>query len=140
DAPHFGDVVPVRLGPGEAPASLSATPSGAGYWVFTNRGRVLPFGDAAFLGDMSGTELNGPVLDSVATPSGHGYYLVAADGGIFAFGDARFAGSMGGKALNAPVRSLVPDGDGYWLVAADGGVFAFDAPFRGSMGGRPLTT
>jgi hypothetical protein len=34
----------------------------------------------------------------------------------------------------------VPDGDGagYWLVASDGGVFAFDAPFRGSMGGRPL--
>ncbi|MGH9093439.1 MAG: hypothetical protein ACRDZR_18960 [Acidimicrobiales bacterium] len=28
---------------------------------------------------------------------------------------------------------------GYWLVAADGGVFAFgDAPFAGSMGGRPL--
>jgi hypothetical protein len=23
-------------------------------------------------------------------------------------------------------------------VASDGGVFAFDAPFRGSMGGRPL--
>ncbi|HVW33254.1 MAG TPA: hypothetical protein VHL53_11995, partial [Acidimicrobiia bacterium] len=31
-----------------------------------------------------------------------------------------------------------PDGDGYWLVASDGGVFAFNAPFRGSMGGRTL--
>ena len=101
---------------------------------------MIAFGDAAVLGDMTGTTLNGPVLDSVATPSGQGYYMVASDGGIFAFGDARFAGSMGGKRLNAPVRSLVPDGDGtgYWLVAADGGVFAFDAPFRGSMGGRPL--
>ena len=28
--------------------------------------------------------------------------------------------------------------NGYWLVASDGGVFAFDAPFRGSMGGKPL--
>jgi hypothetical protein len=47
---------------------------------------------------------------------------------------------MGGTRLNAPVRSLVPtdDGRGYWLVASDGGVFAFDAPFRGSMGGRPI--
>ena len=27
---------------------------------------------------------------------------------------------------------------GYRLVAADGGVFAFDAPFVGSMAGRPL--
>jgi ribosomal protein L24E len=47
---------------------------------------------------------------------------------------------MGGKRLNAPVQSLVPDADGrgYWLVASDGGIFAFDAPFKGSMGGRPL--
>ena len=140
DAPHVGDVAAGRLSAGEEPATLSATPSGAGYWVFTNRGRAFAFGDAPVLGDMTGTALNGPVLDSVATPSGQGYYMVASDGGIFAFGDARFAGSMGGRALNAPVRSLVPDGDGagYWLVAADGGVFAFDAPFVGSMGGRPL--
>jgi hypothetical protein len=27
---------------------------------------------------------------------------------------------------------------GYWLVAADGGIFAYDAPFFGSMGGKPL--
>ncbi|HEU5448794.1 MAG TPA: fibronectin type III domain-containing protein [Acidimicrobiia bacterium] len=140
DAPHLGDVAIGRLSAGEEPATLSATPSGAGYWVFTNRGQAIAFGDATALGDMTGTTLNGPVLDSVATPSGQGYYMVASDGGIFAFGDARFAGSMGGKRLNAPVRSLVPDGDGtgYWLVAADGGVFAFDAPFVGSMGGRPL--
>ena len=140
DAPHLGDVAPGRLSAGEEPATLSATPSGAGYWVFTSRGRAIAFGDAPVLGDMTGTALNGPVLDSVATPSGQGFYMVASDGGIFAFGDARFAGSMGGRALNAPVRSLVPDGDGagYWLVAADGGVFAFDAPFVGSMGGRPL--
>jgi len=26
----------------------------------------------------------------------------------------------------------------YWTVAADGGIFAFDAPFNGSMGGKPL--
>jgi hypothetical protein len=48
---------------------------------------------------------------------------------------------MGAVRLNAPVQSLVPtvDGAGYWLVASDGGIFAFgDAPFKGSMGGRPL--
>jgi hypothetical protein len=27
---------------------------------------------------------------------------------------------------------------GYWEVAADGGIFAYDAPFFGSMGGKPL--
>jgi hypothetical protein len=31
-----------------------------------------------------------------------------------------------------------PATGGYWLVASDGGVFAFDAPFEGSMGGKPL--
>jgi hypothetical protein len=139
-ARSFGQIEPGRLAPGETITSLSATPTGNGYWVFTNHGRVFAFGDAPFLGDMSATKLNGPVLGSVATPSGQGYYLVAADGGIFAFGDARFAASMGGQRLNAPVRSLVPasDGHGYWLVASDGGIFAFDAPFRGSMGATKL--
>ena len=127
-------------GAGETAASLSATPTGKGYWVFTNRGRVIAFGDAAHLGDMSQVKLNGPVLGSVATPSGKGYYMVASDGGIFAFGDAKFAGSMGGRNSTPRSSSLVPDADGtgYWLVASDGGIFAFDAPFRGSMGATQL--
>ena len=68
-------------------------------------GRVLPFGDARFYGDMSRVRLNGPVIGSIATPTGHGYYLVASDGGIFTFGDARFYGSTGGTQLNAAGRS-----------------------------------
>ncbi len=120
----------------ELPVSMSSTPDGRGYWVFTDRGRVLPFGTAEWFGDMTNTRLNAPVLDSVTTPSGRGYYMVAADGGIFTFGDARFSGSMGGRRLNQPVMSMAPDvdGTGYWLVASDGGIFAFDAPFHGSMG------
>ena len=27
---------------------------------------------------------------------------------------------------------------GYWMAASDGGIFAYDAPFFGSMGGKPL--
>ena len=95
--------------PARRSASLSATPSGAGYWVFTTRGRAVPFGDAGFFGDMSALRLNGPVLGSVATPTGQGYYMVASDGGIFAFGDATFAGSMGGKRLNQPIVGMAPD-------------------------------
>jgi ribosomal protein L24E len=35
--------------------------------------------------------------------------------------------------------AATPTGKGYWFVAADGGVFTFgDAPFYGSMGGKPL--
>ena len=125
-----------RLVGDERPVSLSAMPDGKGYWVFTDRGRALAFGDAQWYGDMGSTPLNGPILDSVATPSGRGYWMVGSDGGIFSFGDARFYGSMGGQPLNKPVMSMAPDPDGagYWLVASDGGIFAFDAPFLGSTG------
>ncbi|HEV7534667.1 MAG TPA: hypothetical protein VGP90_03475, partial [Acidimicrobiia bacterium] len=109
----------------------------AGYWIFTNKGRMFAFGDAnKNLGDVSTLKLNGDVVDSSPTPSGKGYYLTAADGGVFALGDASFDGSMGAAKLNQPVVAIVPDpdGEGYWLVASDGGVFAFKAPFKGSMG------
>ena len=135
-----GNVDAGALRAGEKVTSLSSTPTGAGYWIFTSQGRVFAKGDATHFGDMAGTALNGPVLDSIPTPTGQGYYMVGSDGGIFAFGDAAFAGSMGGKPLNAPVQSLVPDPDGagYWLVASDGGIFAFDADFHGSMGSTKL--
>jgi hypothetical protein len=138
DAKWYGNAS--GLGFGESVTSISRTATGKGYWLFTSRGRVFAFGDARSYGDLRGLALQGPIVDSVGTPSGRGYYMVGSDGGVFAFGDARFYGSTGGMRLDAPVRSLVPDPDrvGYWLVAIDGGVFAFGAPFRGSMGGRPL--
>src|SRR5260370_1023993 len=78
------------LGSGERVVGMSSTRTGAGYWVVTNRGRVVAFGDAPFLGDVSGLHLNAPMIGSVATGSGAGYDLLAADGGIFSFGDAAF--------------------------------------------------
>ena len=33
---------------------------------------------------------------------------------------------------------MAASGTGYYEVASDGGIFAFDAPFQGSMGGKPL--
>ncbi len=138
DAKWHGNATGLQSG--ETVTSISRTKSGNGYWLFTNKGRVFPFGDAHSFGDMSGKVLNAPVLDSVTTASGNGYYMVAADGGVFTFGDAKFYGSTGSLHLNAPVRTMVvnPSGVGYWLIANDGGVFSFKAPFRGSMGGKPL--
>ena len=49
-----------RLRASETVTSISATPSGAGYWLFTDLGRVITFGDATFLGDMSGVKLQRP--------------------------------------------------------------------------------
>jgi uncharacterized delta-60 repeat protein len=138
-APHHGDATGAVC-PGEHVASLSALPDGSGYWVFTDQGRAIPFGAAAWYGDMSAVVLNGPIVASVATPSGHGYYMIASDGGVFAFGDAVFRGSTGALRLNQPVVGIAPDpdGSGYWLVASDGGIFAFDAVFHGSMGGTVI--
>ena len=122
---------------GDRATSIAGRPDGSGYWIFTARGRALPFGTASHLGDMRGTRLNGEIIAAVATPSGNGYWMVGSDGGIFSFGDAAFAGSTGDKRLNEAVVGMAadPDGDGYWLVAADGGIFAFDADFRGSVPG-----
>ncbi len=52
-----------------------------------------------------------------------------------------FAGTeSAGPGTNALLETQQPmvTVPGYWTVASDGGIFAFDAPFHGSMGGRPL--
>ncbi|MDA8183322.1 MAG: Ig-like domain-containing protein [Actinomycetota bacterium] len=38
-------------------------------------------------------------------------------------------------SASATLAQVAP---GYWEVASDGGIFAFNAPFYGSMGGKPL--
>ena len=131
---HFGNAVAPA---GDRITTIAGLANGSGYWVFTAKGRALPFGAARHFGDMSGTPLSGPIIASVATPSGNGYWMVGTDGGIFSFGDARFFGSTGAMRLNEPVVGMAPDPDGvgYWLVAGDGGIFAFEAEFRGSVPG-----
>ena len=112
---------------------------GSGYWMATQTGTVVNFGQALHFGDMSGTQLNQPIAGMAATPTGNGYWLVAADGGVFAFGDAPFYGSMGAVTLNRPIVAMLPSdsGRGYWLLAEDGGIFTFgDAGFFGSGPGK----
>ena len=108
DARNFFGGTPA-LRSGEFVSTISATPNGGGYWLFTNRGRAFPFGNASSFGDMSGTALNGPIVASVATPTGHGYYMVGSDGGIFSFGDAHFHGSTGSHAPQQADRRHLAD-------------------------------
>ena len=116
----------------------------AGYYTYDSNGLITPFGNdnyLNYLGDLSETALNQPVVGMAQTADGGGYWMVATDGGIFTYGDAHFYGSMGGSHLNEPIVGMAEtkDGKGYWLVASDGGIFAFgDATFYGSMGGQPL--
>ncbi len=140
----YGDCVdgPGRLllDPGESASSISPTPSGDGYWIFTDRGRAFACGAATSFGDLGDIALDGPVVDSIATVTGLGYYMVAADGGLFAFGDAVYRGSvpqvLPGVPLAAPVVaiSVTDSNGGYRMLAADGGMFNFgDADFHGSI-------
>jgi hypothetical protein len=123
-------------------ASMTALPSGTGYWIVHPDGGVFSYGTAPFLGSLPGLGIHiNNIVGVAVTPDGNGYWLVGSDGGVFAFGDATFMGSMGDKPLNKPVVAMTAthDGKGYWLVASDGGVFSFgDAAFMGSMGGKPL--
>ena len=138
DAPFHGSAVGLIDSPA---VEIEPTPTGAGYWIVTATGKVLPFGDAKFHGDMSGKGLNQPIIGMSVTTTGQGYWLVGQDGGIFSFGDAQFFGSTGSMKLNAPVIDLAPaaDNQGYFLVARDGGVFTFgSAEFKGSTGSMKL--
>src|SRR5205085_2057425 len=110
DARYLGGVPAGALAKGEKVTSMSTTRTGAGYWLFTTRGRALPFGDARFYGDMAKVALNGPVLDSIPTPSGNGYYMVASDGGIFNFSDRAFLGSLGAHPPARPIVSVASFG------------------------------
>ena len=144
-APHYGHRP--ALAQGESVTALARTLSGAGYWLFTDRGRVFPYGDAENYGDLptalGGKPLAGRIVDAVPTSSGKGYYMLGEDGGIFSFGDARFHGSVPGvlspgRHLDGRILGLAPtpSDKGYWLVAEDGGLFSFgDAAFHGSIPG-----
>jgi hypothetical protein len=123
--------------PIEAAAASTTASIPVGYWLTTDTGDVVNYGEAGGHGSTQGVKLNKPVVGMAATPDSGGYWLGAADGGVFSFGDARFFGSAGNVHLVAPVVGLAatPDGKGYWLGAADGGVFTYgDARFFGSTG------
>jgi hypothetical protein len=114
--------------------------TGAGYWIATSVGQVLPFGGAP---SVSATGFRLPVATAgiAGHPSGRGYWLFAADGSVYSFGASAYHGSMHGRRLSAPIVGMAatPSGQGYWLVARDGGIFSFgDARFFGSTGAMRL--
>ncbi len=133
--PHYGDKP--MLQSGEHIVALSPT-SGAGYWLFSDKGNVFAFGDAVDYGDVGNLTLNGPVIAAVTTTTGNGYYMLGTDGGIFSFGDAKFRGSLPGLGVvpDKPVVSMSATDGGYLLIAEDGGTFAFGSTaFYGSLPG-----
>lgn len=119
-----------------SPASTAVIPRAIarGYRLLSGDGGVYTFGNARYLGSVSGRSFT-TVIGMASTPSGNGYWLVNMAGQVFAFGDAPHRGQP--SRLNKPIVgiSATPSGRGYWLVATDGGIFAYgDARFYGSTG------
>jgi hypothetical protein len=124
---------------------MASTPSGDGYWLVSEEGRVFAFGDAEHLGSLSSTPPS-PIIGIASTPNGDGYWLTSDNGSIYTFGAAPFLGGLGGVGLAKPIVGIAaaPSGVGYWLVASDGGIFTFgSARFLGSTGAirlnQPIT-
>jgi hypothetical protein len=71
-----------------------------------------------------------------------GYRVLGANGALGRYGGAGDIGDLARKGIrpgNLRGAAGTPSGEGVWMVGSDGGIFSFgDAPFFGSMGGRPL--
>ena len=124
-------------------AGVETVPSGSGYWVLDETGRVFPFGGAPDYGQLAGPPPapGGRAVALRAVPGARGYWIFTADGRVTPFGAAGRYGDLAGVPLNRPIvaAAATPTGRGYLMVADDGGVFAFgDARFAGSTGDRRL--
>ena len=88
----------------------AAAPNGKGYWLVTENGGVLAFGDTLNYGTAKTNTLMDPVtglwnwvVGIVSTPDGRGYWLADAAGHVFAFGDAHNYGSLPNGHLPYPL-------------------------------------
>lgn len=81
-----------------------ATPSGTGYWVVTDTGTVVAYGDATDKGDPKRAGIKWtkkPATHIISTPSGGGYIVANAEGAMLAFGDAQLFASFAGSGMRA---------------------------------------
>ncbi len=109
-------------------------PSGDGYWLVSEAGKVFAFGAAARHGRVRGA---GRVVGIAATPTGQGYWLAAESGEVLAFGDAPVLGGASGAVVVG--IAATGTGQGYWLFGEDGEVVPVgDAGFFGDATGEDL--
>jgi hypothetical protein len=124
-------------GAGEIRLGAIPTADPSGYWLLTERGEVLPFGDArrfprngGFVGPQSYVDLE-PGTD------GGGYWVLLSHGLVMGYGRAEPIDCPGAWALpfeRFTSLSATPTGRGLWLFTEQGVVVTCgDAAFFGDM-------
>jgi hypothetical protein len=130
-AVHRGD-----LSPTSGVVALEMSPSGRGYWIVTNQGRVVGFGDAPDLGPSEPTTVHSPIV-AFASYGSSGGWLVTALGEVVAVGNAPDHGSVTGPVADSDrVVGIVTDRrtGGFWVVTRDGDIIeAGGAPAEPDM-------
>ena len=129
--------------------AMTLDPATGGYWLVGGDGGVFSF-NAPFYGNYYTINITwvSDVVGIAAVDGGNDYCISESNGYIHCFGQNASNGSAiygspqtQGIDLAKPISGIAStaNGQGYWEVAQDGGVFSFgNAPFYGSMGGKPL--
>jgi hypothetical protein len=127
---------------GSAPSGSSYTDievAQGGYLVLSDRGAVIPFGQARFFGDTANFVIRGRAVSLAVfggTDGSAGYWFLTDAGGVFTFGAASFYGSIGNLPISAVAIEPTPTYHGYWIAGGDGRIAAFgDASWHGAFVG-----
>lgn len=118
-ARHYGELV----SPADTVA-LEVTPSHNGYWIVTQAGHVVGFGDANDLGPSEDTTVHSPIVAFAPTGSGGGW-LVTALGEVVPVGNAPHHGDVTSRVGSSDkVVGIVadPSSNGFWVVTRSGNI------------------
>ncbi|MDQ3661087.1 MAG: hypothetical protein M3454_08550 [Actinomycetota bacterium] len=85
DATQLGDALDAGL---DSPVTAGIAHGADGYWLVTERGRILSFGDAPDLEPLGLAGANAALVDAAATRTGAGLWLAGERGKIYERGDA----------------------------------------------------
>jgi hypothetical protein len=129
----------------DSPAvTITATPTGKGYYIATGDGGVYTFGNATFHGSTASTPLPSPITAITATPDGHGYWLLAKNGAVYPFGDADNYGNATAwttSTIHAVGLITNADNTGYSIALTNGTATPhwsqFNPPLVAGLNGNP---
>jgi hypothetical protein len=79
---------------------MSATVSGAGYWLVASDGGIFAYGDAGFFGSLPSSKNTATITGMARTVDGNGYLFVGSAGQVFSYGSAPNFGDLSTKVLN----------------------------------------